>query len=144
MMTAISHDTPESKVLVSRLLELCSTKLNHIIHVTIYENPRERERGVVEGANAEEASVSLLWTGMAQDTTCRHMQFHCWVRNTWSWYQVQLLRANSSYYQLSHSASTALPRASSCSLIQAAVIMTDGILVNFRIWLQKQTHISVI
>lgn len=115
MMTAISHDTPESKVLVSRLLELCSTKLNHIIHVTIYENPRERERGVVEGANAEEASVSLLWTGMAQDTTCRHMQFHCWVRNTWSWYQVQLLRANSSYYQLSHSASTALPRASSCS-----------------------------
>lgn len=54
---------------VGRLLELCSKKLNHIIHVTIYENARERERGVVEGANAEEASVSLLWTEMAQDTT---------------------------------------------------------------------------
>lgn len=45
MMTAISHDTPGSKVLQSRLLELCSTKLNHIIHVTIYEIQERKKEG---------------------------------------------------------------------------------------------------
>lgn len=137
MMTAISHDTPESKVLQSRLLELCSTKLNHIIHVTIYENPRERERGVVEGANAEEASVSYE----QEWPKTQHVAICSFIAES----GIPDLDTKPNYWGQIHriiNYPTQLQQL--CQEHQAAVIMTDGILVNFRIWLQKQTHISVI